>query len=451
MADNFVSYDRDTLFLMPPSVQEWLPEKHLARFVVDLVAQLDLRRLRDSYDGRGSAAYHPEMLVALLFYAYANGVRASRKIANSTYDSVAFRYIAANKHPDHDTIAAFRRRFLPYLESIFNEILQLAKELKCLEVGRVSLDGTKIKASASKHRALSLKGADRLEAQLRREVRRMFELAEEADQADEAAGDQFDLPAELARREDRLKAIAEAKARIKAREAERQTQDQTDHEEALADRERIEESTGKKMKSRPPKGPKKGVRPDAQLNLTDAESRIMPSHEGFVQGYNAQAAVDTKSMLIVAAELSQRPTDRRLIKPMLRKLASLPVGRAEAIIADAGYFSELNVELCAESGFVPYIVPKRNRHYWGLRHWKTPKAPGPRASELTKMLYRLRTAEGRAIYALRKCTVEPVFGILKRAMGFRQFLLRGFRKASGEYLLACNAWNIKRLHTMSAV
>jgi hypothetical protein len=184
--------------------------------------------------------------------------------------------------------------------------------------------------------------------------------------------------------------------------------------------------------------------------LTDAESRIMPSHEGFIQGYNAQAAVDTQSMLIVGAELSQKPTDRRLIKPMLRKLAESPVGKPQAIIADAGYFSELNVELCVESGVTPYVVPKRDRHHWGMRHWKAPKEPGPRASALSKMLYRLRTPEGRDIYALRKCTVEPVFGNIKRAMGFRQFLLRGHHKARGEYLLACNAWNIRRLHTLSA-
>ncbi len=203
------------------------------------------------------------------------------------------------------------------------------------------------------------------------------------------------------------------------------------------------------MKSRPPERPKKGVRPEAQLNLTDAESRIMPSADGFVQAYNAQAAVDTASMLIVGAELSQSPTDRRLLKPMLAKLAGLCIGKPEAILADAGYFSELNVELCAESGFTPYIVPKRNRHHWGMRRWKTPKPPRSRASELTKMLYRLRTCEGRAVYALRKCTVEPVFGILKRAMGFRQFLLRGYKKASGEYLLGCSAWNIKRLYALS--
>jgi transposase len=447
---NFVSFDRDTLFLMPPSVQDWLPEKHLARFTVELVSRLDLRAIRDTYTASGSAAYHPEVLTALLFYAYATGMRASRKIENATYDSVAFRYIAANTHPDHDTIASFRRRFLPHLQAAFNQILVLAKELNCLNVGRVSLDGTKIKASASKHRSMSLEGSERLKTRLRREVERMFELAEESDRSDEAAEVEMDFPKEIERREDRLKAISEAQERIRVREAERQAQDKEEHEEILADRERIEKRNGKKLKSRPPERRNKGVRPGAQLNLTDADSRIMPSNEGFVQGYNAQAAVDADSMLIVAATLSQKPTDRRLLKPILRKLDELPVGRPDAILADAGYFSELNVELCVESGFTPYIVPKRDQHHWGLRRWKIPQEPRSSASALTKMLHRLRTPEGRKIYALRKCTVEPVFGILKRAMGFRQFLLRGHQKASGEYLLACMAWNIKRLNAMVA-
>src|SRR5579863_1771098 len=208
MADNFVSYDRDTLFLMPPSVQDWLPEEHLARFVVDIVTRLDLRQIRDSYAGCGSAAYHPEMLVALLFYAYATGMRASRKIETATYESVAFRYLAANTHPDHNTIAAFRRRFLPYLQPLFNQILL---------------------------------------------------LAEEADQADEAAETEMDFPEEIKRREDRLRALDEAKERIRAREAAREVQEQAEHEETLADRKRIEQSNGKKLKNRPPERPKKGV------------------------------------------------------------------------------------------------------------------------------------------------------------------------------------------------
>ena len=449
MSGNFVSFDRDTLFLMPPSVQEWLPEGHLARFVVDVVGKLDFTAMKAEYDGRGSAAYHPEMLVALLFYGYATGVRSSRKLERATYDSIAFRYIAANTHPDHETIAAFRRRFLPYLHGIFDRILVLAQEMKLLRVGRVSLDGTKIKANASKHRAFSLQGAARIKAQLQREVRRMLELAEEADRADEAAGDEFDFPKELARREDRLRAIDEAMVRIKAREAERAVDDEAERRESLNDRARIEEKNGKKLQSRPPNRRKKGVRPEAQLNLTDAESRIMPSNEGFIQGDNAQAAVDHETMLVLSADLSQRPTDRRLLKPMLEKLSTLCVGKPEAILADAGYFSELNVELCVERGITPYIVPKRARHHWGLRRLRGAIDPGPRAAAVTKMLYRLRTEEGRAIYARRKCTVEPVFGILKHVMGFRQFLLRGYEKTRGEYLLGCTAWNIKRLHTLA--
>src|ERR1700687_5852858 len=448
MSDNFVSYDRDTLWLMPPSVQDWVPQGHLARFVVDIVAQRDLRAMRESYEGRGSAAYHPEMLVALLFYAYATGIRASRKIEAATYDSVAFRYIAANTHPDHDTIAAFRLRFLPQLKSLFDQILIMAKDMRCREVAKTSLDGTKIKANASKHRALSLKRIDRERARLRRIVDRMFELAEEADRADEGAG--MDLPAELQSREGRLKAIAEAKERIKAREAEQQTQDERDWEEIMADRQRIKAINGRKLDSRPPPHPKKGDRSDPQLNLTDDESRIMPSPDGFIQGYNAQVAVDCESMLILAGDVSQRPTDRRLLKPMLQELNRLPIGAPDALLADAGYFSELNVELCVEAGLTPYIPAKRDRHHWGLRHWKVPKAPGPRASALKKMLYRLRTPEGREIYALRKQTVEPVIGNLKRAMNFRQFLLRGQEKAKGEWMLACTAWNIRHLHSLTA-
>ena len=284
MSGNFVSLDRDTLFLMPPSVQDWLPEEHLARFVVEVVSKLDFRSMKAEYDGRGSAAYHPEMLVALLFYGYATGVRSSRKLERATYESVAFRYIAANTHPDHETIAAFRRRFLPHLNGIFDRILLLAQEMKLLQIGRVSLDGTKIKANASKHRAFSLQGAAQIKARLQREVKRMLELAEEADRADEAAGQELDIPRELAHREDRLKAIDEAMARIKAREAERVQQDEAEHQEILDDRARIEGKNGKKMQSRPPQRAKKGVRPQAQLNLTDAESRIMSTSDGFVQG-----------------------------------------------------------------------------------------------------------------------------------------------------------------------
>jgi transposase len=446
MSGNFRSFDRDTLFLMPPSVQDWLPKEHLARFVVEIVEQLDLRALRDSYAGRGSAAYHPEMLVALLFYGYATGIRASRKLEAATYDSVPFRYIAANAHPDHDTISDFRARFLPQLGQIFEQLLIIAHETGSLQVGEVSLDGTKIRANASKHNALSLKRATDLQQRFRREAQRMLELAEQADREDQ--DEEFHLPAELARREDRIRAIKEAVERIRAREAERVEREKAEREEADAERAELEKTNGRRFEN--PRNHNRVKRnPNAQINLTDEDSRIMPSTDGFVQAYNGQLAVDTHSLLILSAHLTQHPIDVRQLKPMLEALTQLPIGKPSALIADAGYFSELNIERCAAKGVEPYISIGREQHYWGLRHWRRPAPPQSGASALALMRYRLRTPQGRAIYARRKHTVEPVIGNLKRSMGFRQFLLRGLQKVRGEWTLACASWNLRRLHAMS--
>lgn len=446
MSGNFRSFDRETLFLMPPSVQDWLPKGHLAHFIVEMVEQLDLRSLRDSYAGRGSAAYHPEMLVALLFYGYATGVRASRKIEAATYESVPFRYIAANTHPDHDTIADFRTRFLPQLGQIFEQLLILANRMGCLSLGEVSLDGTKIKANASKHRALSLKRGAELHRRLRREANRMLELAEEADRAD--PGPEFNLPAELARREDRIRLIKETMERIRAREDDRIDQETAEHEEAREERKQFEEANGRRFDTQASwRSAKRN--PQAQINLTDEDSRIMPSAEGFVQAYNAQIAVDCDSLLIATCDVSQRTSDVRLIKPALQALTQLPIGKPMALLADAGYCSELNVEHCVANDIVPYISIRRDPHYWGLRHWQAPKEPPVDAGNLAWMRYRLRTSEGRAIYARRKSTVEPVIGNLKRSMGFRQFLLRGLERVTGEWKLACASWNLRRVHALS--
>lgn len=445
MSGNFRSFDRDTLFLMPPSVQDWIPKEHLARFVVEMVEHLDLRALRASYSGSGSAAYHPEMLVALLFYGYATGIRASRKLEAATYESVPFRFIAANTHPDHDTISDFRARFLPHLNELFEQLLILASETGVLKVGHVSLDGTKIRANASKHNALSLQRASDLRRRFRREARRMLELAEQADREDQ--DDEFRLPAELARREDRIRALQEAMERIRAREAERVEREEAERKETDAERRQLEEANGKPFQTRPNRKRIK-PNPNAQINLTDEDSRIMHSSEGFVQAYNGQLSVDVDSMLIVGAHLTQEPTDVRQLKPALAILERLPIGKPSAILADAGYYSELNVERCAASGIEPYISIGRERHHWGLRHWHRPAAPGSKASALELMRYRLRTPEGRAVYARRKCTVEPTIGNIKRSMSFRQFLVRGFEKASGEWTLACAAWNLRRLHAM---
>lgn len=446
MSGNVRSFDRETMFLMPPSVQDWLPTKHLARFVVEIVEQLDLRPLRESHAGRGSAAYHPEMLVALLFYGYATGVRASRKLEAATYESVPFRFIAANTHPDHDTISDFRARFLPQLGQVFERLLVVAHETGSLKVAQVSLDGTKVRANASKHNALSLKRAAELQRRFRREALRMLALAEQADREDQ--DDDFDLPAELERREDRIAAIKAAVERIKAREAERMEHEQGERDEEKAERAQIEAANGRRFKRHAGR-PRIKPNPNAQINLTDEESRVMPSSDGFVQAYNGQVAVDTKTSLIVSAHVTQHPVDMRQLKPTLEALKCLPIGKPSALIADAGYFSELNVERCVAAGIEPYISVKRNKHHWGLRHWQKPKAPPATASAVEQMRYRLRTPEGRAIYALRKSTVEPVIGNIKRSTGIRQFLLRGIEKVSGEWTLACTSWNLRRLYSLS--
>ena len=339
MGERFVSVDRDTAYLMPPSVQEWLPQNHLARFVVEIVERLDLGSMTTAYRGRGSDAFHPAMMVALLFYGYATGVFSSRKLERATYDSVAFRYVAANQHPDHDTIAHFRKRFLTELSALFVQILGVAQQTGVLKVGTVSLDGTKVHANASKHSALSWEHACKIEAQLKAEVAELLRLAEEADGRDLPDG--MSVPEELERREERLAAIARAKAAIEARAAERHAREQAAYEQKMAEREAKEKSSGKKPGGRAPSEPQPEPRPKDQVNLTDGDSRIMPtSGDGFEQAYNAQAAVDVDTMLIVAQHVSQHPNDKQEIEPALENLDSVAavVGKAEALIADNGYF-----------------------------------------------------------------------------------------------------------------
>ena len=304
---NFRTIDRETGFLLPPSVDEWLPEKHLARFVVEVVDGLDLRAMSGSYRGSGSASYHPRMLLGLLVYGYATGVFSSRKLERATYDSVAFRFIAANDHPDHDTIATFRRRFLEEIEALFVHVLLLAREMGVLKMGTVALDGTKIYANASRHSALSYEHAGKIEAQLKAEVADLMAKAEAADAAD--LPDSVSIPDELARREERLRKLAEARAKIEARARERHAREQAEHEAKLAARQANAEASGKKPGGKPPEPPVERPRPNDQINLTDEESRIMPvAGGGFDQCYNAQAAVAAGSLLVVASAVSQRPT-----------------------------------------------------------------------------------------------------------------------------------------------
>ena len=452
MSHTFRQVDRDTLYLLPPSLNDWLPEGHLARFVVEIVEQLDLTSIKAAYAGRGSKAHHPEMLLALLFYGYATGVFSSRKLERGTYDSVAFRYLAANEHPDHDTIATFRKRFLADLKPLFVQILLIAQQMGVFKLGTVSLDGTKINANASKHRALSWQHACKLEQQLKAEVDALLRQAEAADQADLPDG--LDLPKELARREERLAAIAQAKATIEHRAAKRQATDQAHYEARLAERHAKEQQTGKKAAGQLPKPPEPGPRIKDQVNLTDEASRIMPtSGGGFAQSYNAQASVDVDTMLIVGRHLSQHPNDKREIQPALAALCTLPeaLGKVDRLLADAGYYSATNVGRCLEQEIQPYISSQRDSHHQSLHERFAEPEPLPDdADAVAEMKHRLKTQDGRALYGKRKSTVEPVFGIIKAVMGFRQFLLRGVESVSGEWDLVCMAWNLKRLHALRA-
>jgi transposase len=443
----FIQVDRQTNYLLPPSVDEWLPADHLARFVVEVVEQLDLSELTGQYTGRGSKAHHPEVLLGLLVYGYATGVFSSRKIERATYDSVAFRYVAANTHPDHDTLAGFRRRFLPQIEELFVQVLLLAREMKLLKLGTIALDGTKIKANASRHRALSYGYAQRLEAQLSVEVKALTARAEAADR--QASGDGMDLPEEIARREQRLAAIAEAKAKIEARARERFEVEQAAYEAKRAKRE-AQRQAGQKPRGKEPKPPAGGPGEKDQVNLTDDESRIMPvAGQGFDQCYNAQASVDTETLLVTHAHLSAAANDKQQLAPALAALQSYPelLGKPSHLLADTGYFSAANVAICRAHCIEPLLAIKREPHHRPVFERVAADTPAPQTDNpVEQMAHRLTTQAGRALYALRKHTIEPVFGIIKHVMGFRQFSLRGLEKTQGEWSLVTMAWNIKRMH-----
>ena len=330
---NFRPIDRETLFLLPPSVDEWLPARHLARFVVEVVDGLDLRAMEGSYRGSGSASYHPRALLALLIYGYATGTFSSRKLERATYDSVAVRFVVANDHPDHDTIAAFRRRFLPEIERLFVEVLVLAREMGVLSLGTLALDGTKIAADASKHSALSYGHAEKIEAQLKAEVAELMAKAEAADAADFPDG--LSIPDELERREARLSAIAAAKAKIEARAAERHARELAEHEARMAARAAKLQATGKRPGGKPPAPPAAGPRSDDQVNLTDAESRIMPAPGGgFAQSYNAQRQWPPTASSSSPTMSSRRPTTSARLSP-----ASMRSTRCRRLSARSRRFS----------------------------------------------------------------------------------------------------------------
>jgi len=449
MAVEFITIDRDTPYLFPPSVQDYLPEEHLARFVAEMVDELDMSALLGVYAGKGKKPYHPAMLVSLLFYGYATGTFSSRKLEQATYDSIAYRYLCANSHPDHDTIASFRKRFLKELEGFFVEILLIGQAMGLVKLGTVSLDGTKIKANASKHKALSWSHANKLEVQLQAEVEELLRMAEEADNS--SLPEEMDIPEELKRREERLAKISKAKAEIQARAQVRFEREQAEYEEKMARREATEERTGKKPGGRPPKAPSAEPRAKDQVSLSDEDSRIMPSNEGFKQSYNAQAGVDVDTHLIVEQHISQQPNDKQEVAPALERLQQLPneLGQVDTLLADSGYFSEANVKRCEADSITPYIPQGRQGHNESLQQRCAADPPEPeQPNAVDAMAHRLKTHKGKAVYAQRKSTVETVFGIIKQVQGYRQFLLRGLDTVGSEWSLVCIGWNLKRLHVL---
>jgi len=452
MIRTFKTVDYEAALDLTVRLGDCLPPDHLARFVVDSVALLDLSALYARYGSRGGEPYAPEGLLALLLYGYATGVFSSRKIERATYESVPFRYIAGNRHPDHDTIAAFRTTFLPDLKDLFVQVLLLAQEAGVLTLGTISLDGTKIHADASKSKAVSYKRLQEIEAQLRAEVEELFALAERMDARERPDG--LVVRDEIARREERLAQLAAAKAVLEERAREREALERAAYDEKVAQRTERERATGRRPRGQAPTPPTPGPRAKDQYNFTDPDSRIMknPTDQGFDQDYNAQVAVEQQSLLIVGASLSNHPNDTHEAEPTLEAIPP-EVGTPDAAALDHGYWGPATLEACAVRAIEPYIATGREPHHqrWQDRFAPEPDPPPQDASAQVTMAYKLTTAVGKAIYRARKFTVEPVLGIITEVLGFRQFSLRGEAAAAGEWLLVCLAFNLKRFHTLCLV
>jgi|SRR5215207_2868422 len=451
MSRKFKHADYETTLNAPIRLGEALPANHLARFVVDVVSQLDLRSLYKKYKAVGGTAIAPDVLLSLLFYGYATGKFSSRKIEKATYEDLGYRYIAGGLHPDHDTIAHFRKTFLPELQGLFIEILLLAKLAGILKVGNLSLDGSKIHADASKSKAVSYGRLVELEKQIQNDVKQLFELGEQADQGEAILPEGLVIEDEIAFRKERLENLAKAKAVLEARAKERYELEKADYDTKMKEREEKAKKQGKRPRGKPPEPPHEGPNEKDQYNFTDPDSRIMKNstNSGYDQHYNAQVAVAQDTMLILATSLSNHPNDKREVEPTLDAL-SPKLGQPEGAALDNGFFSERNILALAQRNVEPYIATGREPHYKSvdILLGNLPAAPLADASPKEKMAYKLATEIGKEIYRLRKCTVEPVIGIIKEVLGFRQFSLRGLANVAGEWCLVCLAFNLKRLHRL---
>jgi transposase len=452
MAARFKNTDRNSPLLLRPDLREWVAEDDLVHFVIQAVDRLPLSTFAVNHKGCGDEQYPPHLMLALLIYCYANGLFSSRRIERATYRDVAVRYLTADTHPDHDTICSFRRNNLDAIAVAFVDVLELARELKLLKLGTVSLDGTHIRASASKDKNVTCERAQQLRTQLRQDVN---ELLQQAERADQQAEDPQALPKEIARREKLLQNMDAACARLEQQAKERAAAERADYERKVAAREQREGSA----KGPEPKPPKDTPEPDEQINLTDPDARLMrkSKREGYTQSYNAQAVVDAGgSRLIVGQRVSDCASDAGQMEPDLQSIPET-LGSPDQALADCGYVDKEVFERLTKErpGLDLYVSVHREDAHAERRYDYRPldKIKPPKALKdpvLVAMADKLKTPEGKAVYRQRACTVEPVFGILKAVLGFRQFLLRGLKKVSGEWNLVCLAYNLKRLHRLGA-
>ena len=452
MTRKFKKADYDKTLDLQIKLRDALPPEHLARFIVEVIAMLDLSRVYAQYSELGAPPYAPEVLLGLLVYGYATGVFSSRKIEQATYEVLPFRYIAGDMHPDHDTLAQFRQQFLSEVKDVFVQVLLIAQAMGHITLGNVSLDGSKIHADASKSKAVSYKRLLEIEAFLQREVEELFALADAAEGGPLPAD--MNLHDEVARRQAQLAQLAEAKQVLEARAQARHEAEQADYEAKQREREEKAKRTGRKPPGRPPQPPSPGPRDNDQYNFTDPESRMMKnsSDEGFDQHYNVQVVVEHDSRLIVGQWLCDQPNDRQAALPTIDSVPPA-LGIPTTANLDTGYFSPDNVAGLETRGIDPYIATGRTPHHrsWRVIFADDPPPLPPDASVKDQMAYKLHTQIGKALYALRKSTVEPVIGIIKEVLGFRQFSLRGLFAAAGEWTLVCLAYDLKRLHTLHSL
>jgi transposase len=446
MAKVYRPYLPEQDFLLPPSLREWLPESHLAYFVSDMIDQLDLSEIERHYEReeRGYPPYHPRRMTKALVYGYCVGVFSSRRLERRLIEDVAFRILAAGNEPDFRTISEFRRIHLKALEGLFVQVLEVARKLGAMKLGRVAIDGSKIKANASKHKAMSHERMRREQQRLREEVKRLLAEAEQTDKDEDKRcgrtrrGDE--LPAELVRREERLERIREARKALEAR-ARAEAEEKQKGKNRNSDKDEPGAGSGRRRSS------KVQPRPEAQHNFTDPESRIMKGPDGFVQAYNAQIAVEPVLQLIVGQALTQQENDKKQLLPMIDAIRQQSRQRVREVLADSGYCSEDNLRQAPKKKIDLYVATEKNKHNQPaqpqsrgrIRKWATP---------VERMKRKLQTKAGRAIYAGRKTIVEPVFGQIKQARGFRQFLLRGVEKVRGEWALVCTTHNLLKLHRL---